>query len=172
MKTVTVLSILLLLAPAVPPLAAPLADTRLEGQVLGFDGRPATGYRVHLIDATGEDFVRAAVDAEGAYRMRRVPAGRYDLALETPDGRYAVVEGSGVKVREGQLVRRDLKLLERDPAAPTSLAASSTGFGTWWAGLDNGARAWTIVAMVVVGGITLEALSSDETSQSETLPPS
>jgi hypothetical protein len=170
MKTATVLSILVLLVSTVPSLAGPGTDTRLEGRVLGLDGRPAAGYRVHLIDDAGDEAVLAAVDDEGAYRMHGVDAGRYSLALETPDGLFAAVDGPGVRVREGHLVQRDFKLLAQDPNAPGGPEYASTRFGTWWAGLDHGARAWTIVAIVVVAGVTYEALSSDESPASETLP--
>ena len=65
MKAVTVLSILLLLAPTTPSLGSPTTDTRLEGMVLGFDGHPATGYYVHLIDETGVDAARAEDPGSG-----------------------------------------------------------------------------------------------------------
>ena len=162
MRAVTILSIILLLAPVTPSLGAPQSDTRLEGRVLGFDGLPAIGYSVHLIDETGMDSARAEVDADGVYRMREVPAGRYDLALETPEGRYARVEASPLRVRPGYLVRRDLMLVERDPAQPAGVAPSAS-FGAWWAGMDKPAKVWTVVAVVLVLGITAEALSSDET---------
>lgn len=162
MRAVTILSILLLLAPVTPSLGAPQSDTRLEGRVLGFDGLSVTGYSVHLIDETGMDSARAEVDADGVYRMREVPAGRYDLALETPEGRFARVEASPVRVRSGHLVRRDLVLVENDPAHPMDVALSAS-FGAWWAGLDKPAKVWTVVAVVMVLGITAEALSSDET---------
>jgi len=171
MKSVALVSICLLLVPAVPSQAGPLTDTRLEGMVLDLDGRPAVGYGVHLIDSAGTDSVRAVVDENGDYRMRGVSPGRYDLALETPEGRYAEVKAATLKINEGQLVRRDLKLAAQDPSSAPNLAySSSNGFGTWWAGLDKGARAWTIVAIVVVAGITYEALSSDENPASQTLP--
>ena len=169
MKSVTVFSIALLLAASMPPVGAAQIDTRLEGLVLGFDGRPAAGFRVHLIDDSGNDRAQAAVDAAGTYQLGGVQPGRYALALETPEGQFAAVHAAPLKVREGRLVRRDLKLIERDPAEPMSLAQPAYGFGSWWAGLPTGARVWTIVAVVVFVGITVEALSSDETVASEFL---
>jgi hypothetical protein len=100
--------------------------------------------------------------------MRGVPPGTYALAIETPEGRFAAVDATALKVREGHLVRRDLKLIESDSSHPQTLGTTtSQSFGTWWAGLDKGARAWSIVAIVVVAGVTAEALSSDETKASE-----
>ncbi len=169
MKSVTVFSIVLLLATSVPPVGAAQNDSRLEGLVLGFDGRPAEGFRVHLIDDSGNDRAQAGVDAAGTYRLGGIQPGRYALALETPDGRFAAVDAAPFKVRQGHLLRRDLKLIERDPADPASGASPAYGFGSWWAGLPTGSKIWSVVAIVVFLGFTAEALSSDETIASEFL---
>jgi len=166
MKPMAVFSIVLLLAASMPAVGAQ-NDARLEGLVLDFDGRPAEGFRVHLIDEHGTDRAQADVDAAGGYRVGQVEPGRYSMALETPDGRFAAVAAAPLKVRDGHLVRRDVKLVETDPAGPMSAAQPAYGFGGWWAGLPVTARIWTIVAVVVFAGITAEALSSDETSASQ-----
>ena len=167
MKSVTVFSIVVLLTASLSPLDAAQSDTRLEGLVMGFDGRPAVGFRVHLIDDSGHDRAQADVDAAGTYKLDGVQPGRYALALEMPDGRFAAVDAPPLTVREGHLVRRDLKLVERDPADPVALAQPAYGFGAWWAGLGTGAKVWTVVAIVVIAVITAEALSSDETLASQ-----
>ena len=169
MKSVTVLSIVALLTASMPPIGAAQNDTRLEGLVLAFDGRPAEGFRVHLIDDSGNDRAQAGVDEAGAYRLGGIQPGRYALALETPDGQFAAVDAPPIKVQRGRLARRDFKLVERDPADPLSMAQPAYGFGTWWAGLPTGAKIWTVVAIVVFAGFTAEALSSDETVASEFL---
>jgi hypothetical protein len=169
MKFVTVFSIALLLAASMPPIGAVQDDSRLEGLVLGFDGRPAEGFRVHLIDDSGSDRGQAGVDAAGTYQLAGIQPGRYALALETPDGQFAAVDAAPLQVRQGHLVRRDLKLIERDPADPASSAQPAYGFGSWWAGLPTSARIWTGVAVVVFVGFTIEAFSSDETPASQYL---
>ena len=171
MKSVTVFSIVLLLAASLCPAGAAQSDTRLEGLVMGVDGRPAAGFRVHLIDESGNDRAQADVDAEGSYTLAGVQPGRYALALEMPDGRFAAVDAPPLKVRAGHLVRRDLKLVERDPADPAGLAQPSYGFGTWWAGLETRSKVWTVVAIIVIAGITAEALSSNETLASQFATP-
>ena len=168
MKAVTVFSIVLLLVASMPPVVAQ-ENARLEGLVLDFDGRPAAGFRVHLIDETGTDRAQSSVDASGGYSLTQVQPGRYAMALETPDGRFAAVDAAPLKVRQGHLVRRDVKLVETDPADPMMAAQPAYGFGSWWAGLPTTARVWSIVAVVVFAGITAEALSSDETPASQYL---
>lgn len=167
MKSPTVFSIVLLLVASLGPPGAAQSDTRLEGLVMGFDGRPAAGFRVHLIDDSGSDRAQADVDAAGSYTLGGVQPGRYVLALEMPDGRFAAVDAPPLKIRAGHLVRRDLKLIERDPADPAGLAPRAYGFGTWWAGLETRSKVWTVVAIVVIAGITAEALSSDEALASQ-----
>ncbi|MCH7780052.1 MAG: carboxypeptidase regulatory-like domain-containing protein [Acidobacteria bacterium] len=167
MKSPTVFSIVLLLVASLGPPGAAQSDTRLEGLVMGFDGRPAAGFRVHLIDDSGSDRAQADVDAAGSYTLAGVQPGRYVLALEMPDGRFAAVDAPPLRIRAGHLVRRDLKLIERDPADPAGLAQRAYGFGTWWAGLETRSKVWTVVAIVVIAGITAEALSSDEALASQ-----
>lgn len=168
MKSPTVFSIVLVLVASLGPPGAAQSDTRLEGLVMGFDGRPAAGFRVHLIDDSGSDRAQADVDAAGSYTLGGVQPGRYVLALEMPDGRFAAVDAPPLRIREGHLVRRDLKLIERDPADPTGrLVQPAYGFGTWWAGLETRSKVWTVVAIVVIAGITAEALSSDEALASQ-----
>ncbi len=58
-------------------------------------------------------------------------------------------------------------MIDRDPASPATLAQPAYGFGEWWAGLPTGAKVWTIVAIVVVVGVTADALSSDESVASQ-----
>ena len=169
MKSLTVFSIVLLLAISMPPVGAAQNDSRLEGLVLGFDGRPAEGFRVHLIDDSGNDRAQAGVDAAGIYRLGGIQPGRYALALETPDGRFAAVDAAPFRVRPGHLVRRDLKLIYHAPAGPASWPSPAYVFGSWWAGLPSGSKIWSVVAIVVFLGFTAEALSSDETIASQYL---
>ncbi len=169
MKSVSILSIVTLLVASTSPALAASDDARLEGLVMSLDGRPATGYQVHLIDDSGAERGHAAVDEGGSYTLDGISPGRYAFALQTPDGRFAAVDAPPVRVRDGHLVRRDFKLVERDPADPANLAQPAYGFGTWWAGLPVTGKVWTVVAVVVFLGFTAEALSSDETTASEFL---
>ena len=57
--------------------------------------------------------------------------------------------------------------MQTDPAGPVSLAQPAYGFGTWWAGLPTTGKVWTVVAVVVFVGFTIEAFSSDESPASE-----
>lgn len=145
---------------------------RVEGLVAGVDGRPADGYQIHLVAERGSDRRTVAVDATGSYSIRELPAGRYALAVETPDGTVTPVASAPLRLGRGQLARRDLKLVENDPNAPIQLGSPAYGFGTWWAGLTGGAKAWSVIALVVVAGVTANALDSDEESSSNFIPPS
>ena len=71
MKSVTVFSIVLLLGASLSPLGAAQIDTRLEGLVVGFDGRPAEGFRVHLIDESGNDRGQHELGARAAVSRDR-----------------------------------------------------------------------------------------------------
>jgi hypothetical protein len=61
---VTILSLMLWISPAA---MANDAAGRLEGLVVGVDGRPASGYTVHLIDESGEEHAQSTADDQGLY---------------------------------------------------------------------------------------------------------
>ena len=79
----TVLSSLLACLPAlhiynVAGLLILLAP-RLEGLLLGVDGRPATEMRVHLIDDQGRDLAQVATSEDGLYSFKGTNWRRSDI---------------------------------------------------------------------------------------------
>ncbi|NIP94810.1 MAG: carboxypeptidase regulatory-like domain-containing protein, partial [Akkermansiaceae bacterium] len=48
---------------------------RLEGLIVGVDGRAASGHTVHLINEQGEDAGQAVSDENGVYSFQGVPSG-------------------------------------------------------------------------------------------------
>jgi len=148
---------------ALPAHAAP-ATGRIEGLVIGLDGRPAADYRVHLIDTAGSQAAQAVTDAGGSYSLPDVAAGEYALALESPEGQVAPVS-TPVRIGRGELRRHDLKLLEAEPEERDAATASSGGLGAWWAGLSTAAKVWVIVGSVAVVGVTYAALTDDDDEQ-------
>jgi hypothetical protein len=158
--SLTVFALLLWIAPS--PALASGDGARLEGLLVGVDGRPASDMTVHLIDAQGNDVARAEVNDEGLYSFRQLPPGEYSLGIENPEGQMAPVMAPAVNLGSDQLARRDLKLMQADPGTMSSGITPNYGMGTWWAGLSTAAKAWTIVAIVAVVGITWAALSSDD----------
>ena len=134
------LCIVALLAYGSPALAG--SDARLEGRVVGVDGRAAVGIEVVPLDAAGEVVGRSALDGEGMYRFRDLPAATYGVALESAEGLAAPVLQSDTRIRDGELARRDIKLVD---ASAVSLAPANEGgrsIGERWAGLNKAAKAW------------------------------
>jgi hypothetical protein len=170
--SLTVFALLLWIAPS--PALASGDGARLEGLLVGVDGRPASDMTVHLIDGQGNDVAQVGVSDEGLYSFQQLPPGEYSLGIENTEGQMAPVMAPAVNLSGDQLARRDLKLMQADPGAmPGTMTSGITpnyGMGTWWAGLSTAAKAWTIVAIVAVVGITAAALSSDDDDSSE--PPS
>ena len=159
-------SITLIAALCVPTWAG---TARVEGQIADLDGRPAAGYRIHAAAIEGDARYSAVADDSGVYSLRDLDRGRYRLAVETPAGEFAPVQAE-FALEDSQLARRDIKLVGQDPNNP-AVAKNDYSFGTWWAGLSGGAKAWTIIAMVVVVGVSAEALESKEGTASEFVPP-
>lgn len=161
----TILSMLLWIAPA--PALAFEGGARLEGMLLDTSGMPATGYKVHLIDADGRAMALADASAEGLYSFRDLPAGEYSLGIENAAGQMAPVAAPPVSLGESELARRDLKLLQADGSTLNQAAQVNYGLGMWWNGLTPAAKTWTVVAIIVVAGITWAAFDEDDVSPTE-----
>lgn len=133
---------------------------QLEGLIIGTDGKAAVGSTIHLVDRDGE-VRQAQTDENGVYSFGDLPAGAYAVGIELPDGTVAPIASPPVRMKAGELARRDVKLLEADPSAVEQAAAANYSFGTWWAGLSGGAKAGVIIGFVLVGYGLVEAFSDD-----------
>jgi hypothetical protein len=166
--SLTIFALILWIAPS--PSVASSGTARLEGLLVGVDGHPATEMNVHLIDAQGQDVAQSATSDEGIYTFADLPPGEYSLGIENAEGQMAPVAAPPVKLGESELARRDLQLMEADPAQVNQAAVANYGIGQWWASLSPAAKAWSIVAIIAVVGITAAAVSS--TSEEQTGSPS
>lgn len=158
-------SVLALLCSAATPAVATPPDGRLEGRVVGPDGRPATGYGVLLIDDAGAVRGRAITSDEGLYHFPAVAPGAYGLGLETPEGGAAPVMAPATEISAGQLVRRDVKLIAAEEIGPLPSDRVHHGLGIWWAGLSPAAKVAVVVGGLVLLGIGIEELDDDDQGQ-------
>jgi hypothetical protein len=153
--------ILFFAACALPAVAG---GARIEGLLLGVDGRAATGYTLHLIDGEGRGVGEARTSDEGVYSFRELPPGSYSLAVEDAAGRLAVVDAPALRLGARSLARRDVRLMETDPASHQAVLQGNPSVGLWWAGMSPWARAWTVVGIVVFVALTYAALDDDDDS--------
>jgi len=137
-------------------------DARLEGRVLGVDGRPASGYRIHLIGDEGHDVAQASVDGSGIYSFSDLGPGEYSLGVESPSGAVAPVAAQPIRLGSRELARRDIKLLESDPTTVNGVLAANPSLGMWWGERTTAAKIWTIIGIVAVVGITAVALDDEK----------
>ncbi|MCP3978570.1 MAG: carboxypeptidase regulatory-like domain-containing protein [bacterium] len=149
---------------AAPAVAAPGGAT-LEGLVQDLDGRPAAGYRVHLIGDQGEALGTAGVDGEGMYSFGDLEAGKYALGVENATGQMAPVTGPAIKLEGRQLARRDVKLMRGNGEFRDEAFQGNHGLGQWWASLTTAAKTWTIIGVVTVIGITVAATDDDDSDE-------
>ena len=110
------------------------------------------------------------IDEQGMYSFADLPAGDYAMGIESPEGLMSPVDAPPVLVRDRELSRRDLKLMSAEEGEAGQTAHGNYGLGHWWAGLTPAAKAWTIVAIVVVAGVTV-ALLADDTPQASDFQP-
>ena len=164
-KYKTLAAHVLLFAMLIAMTPAHAGSARLEGYVVGLDGRGAPGYQVHLIDDQGQAIDAVRTSAKGVYRFQDLPAGAYSLGIESPAGKVAPVAAPPTQLASAELARRDIKLVEADQAQREAVGVENHDFGLWWAGLSPQSKAWGIVAVFVVLGVTFAALD-DEASAS------
>ena len=168
--TLAALTALALLTAAAPA-AAGIAGGQLEGFLLDLDGRAASGFTLHLIDAEGRDVARSTTGEDGIYTFRELGTGSYSLGVEDPRGRMAIVDAPPIHLRGNSLARRDVRLMRSDPTAPGAAFAGNPSLGLWWAGLDPTVRGLTIVGGVILVLLTISALGNGgETGIEDELP--
>jgi hypothetical protein len=163
----TLVALLPWIAPPAALAGSAGSGARLEGLLLGLDGRAAVDHRVHLIDADGEDLAQSDVAEDGLYSFAGLPAGHYSLGVELPDGTFTPVAAPPVRLGRDGLARRDVKLLTTlEGDASNEALQANYGLGKWWNGLSTGGKVWTILGVLVAAGLIYEVLDDDETPAS------
>lgn len=162
-KTTGAAATLVAVVLALTPTQA-LASARLEGLLVGADGRAATGFRVHLIDASGADVAQASASHAGLYSFRDLPAGAYSLGVENTQGQIAPVAAPPVRLADNQLARRDIRLQPATDAEREAVGQINADFGMFWAGLSPMAKTWAIIGTLFFVGVTLVALDNESTA--------
>jgi len=158
----TILALVLMISPV--SAMDSTSGATLEGLLVDVDGTPAAGYRVHLIDDAGTPMAQATAGEDGLYSFSGVPAGEYAMGIENASGQMAPVAAPPLRLGESELARRDLKLLNADGPGTEGAMRGNYSMGEWWAGLNPAAKTWTIIAIVVVVGVTVALLNDDDAS--------
>jgi hypothetical protein len=151
--------------------ARALDGARLEGIVLGTDGRAAAGLTMHLVDGAGHEVGRCTTSAEGLYAFDELPAGDYSLAAADAAGRVAPVAAPPVRLGPRSLGRRDVRLMHGDESERQAALAANPSLGLWWAGMSPAARAWTVVGLVIFVALTVAALDNGDDAPEQPASP-
>ena len=146
--------------------AAASTGARLEGMLIGVDGRPAAGHRVLLVDGDGADIDATTTGDDGVYSFQGLPTGEYDVLVEGPEGQLGGLSGESLRLEGDQLARHDLRLLEADADSAAMLQANY-GVKQRYAGMSGAEKTWLWVVVGVVGGLTL-FLVFDEDDKEDT----
>ena len=92
-----------MLEPALPP------QIVLEGQVIGPDGKPGSGYEVVLRDGRGKHY-KEECSEDGRYQFVNVLAGEYRLFSNPPCKGQPVLTVEKVRIKTAKTLVRDLSL--------------------------------------------------------------
>jgi len=154
-----------------PCAAAAPAGGVILGSVTAPGGVPAAGWGVLLLSPEGDLVARAAVSPRGEYRFDQVSPGRYALAAQDSEGRFAPVAGAPTTVTGAAATRRDIRLV---PTQGDGGALAQTVFGprgeSWWSRQTRNQKIWTVVGIALGTGVVLAVvnnlLDDDETPAS------
>lgn len=168
-RTVACSTVLTMLLWTLPFSGAAGATGRLDGLVLGTDGKPAVGSTIYVIDGEGKAARQAVVGADGMYSVPDVPPGSYSLGIETAAGQVGPVVAPPVRIDEGRLVRRDVKLSKATPELVDQTVHGNYSFGSWFSGLGAGAKTGVVLGFLVAAYGVVE-LVDDDSKESVSTP--
>jgi len=110
----------LLFAPLTPVAAQPPAAENnriLEGKILNDQGQPIPNATVKVRNLdTGEEFTSEPSGANGAYKLNKLPPGRYEIAVQTERGIFLGNRTADLVNKEAQSYSFSLKSLPADEA--------------------------------------------------------
>jgi hypothetical protein len=165
---VVILALLLYVAPFSALAAGPSAH--LEGLVIDPDGRRSAGATVYLFDREGTTMAEAVADRDGIYSIADLPAGEYGMGVQTVNGVVAPVAAPPIRLSDGQLARRDLKLVQADDDAVDKALTANYGFGSWFGGLNAGEKTGLIIGFVALAYLIYEAFNDEDANQATASP--
>ncbi len=110
---------------------------QIEGLLIGPDGRALASHSVVLIDGDGNEIASAVGDRRGRYKFKNVAPGRYSLAIGNTAGKFAPVAAPPLKITDGQLVQRYLKLVETEALERDRVERANPSAGSWFASQIN-----------------------------------
>lgn len=140
-----------------PALRASLPLGSIAGAVVvSSSGAPVAQARVHMAGGDGF-FSSAATGSDGSFSVEGLPAGSYEIAVESGEGLYPL--DPPVQLTSGQHLKLDLALRAPNSLSKKRAASKSKGTGSPW---SNPLTAMLIIAGSAVGlGILVESASAD-----------
>lgn len=135
------------------------ADTaRLDGRIVAGDGEsPLVDVEVVAYNLATESLYRSQpTDEAGRYRVEDLPAGYYDVAVETEGGLF--LADRPVRVAQGGVASVSLSIGEPGAGKAAPLPKSGKVDSVTWASLTGALGGPVVGTAVVVGGLALSAV--------------
>jgi hypothetical protein len=166
------LAVLLASTLIVPPTSAAAGSGILEGRVVTPQGSAAPKAVWAATAVNPKAPQRAAVDAQGAFRLDAVPAGSVELAVETSEGLYVVetpVTLAPGATRQVQLALKGRQgTTPKPPDNPPPPQPPPKKTGSLW---DNPLTATLIVVGgAIVTGLIIDAVDDDDNNSNAASP--
>jgi hypothetical protein len=129
------------------PAWAAASSGRIVGSVTSASGRPAAGWDVLLVNASGDLVASAATSPGGTYEIAGLPPGAYRVGVRDLQGNVGAIAGPAARVAGSGAVRQDIRLVGGAPRlAPAAYGARAD---SWWDRQTRNQKIFTVVGIVV-----------------------
>ena len=114
-RTVSALLIALLASVGiVPTVGAAEGAGTIKGSLVDQAGQPLTGYKVRVVDESGQPFESQPTGPDGSFEIPDLPPGNYSYQIVDPQGNTVGVKIPPVQLAAGTVVTQPIAIIPSD----------------------------------------------------------
>lgn len=147
------LVVLLVASAAASTVGAAEGAGTIKGSLVDQAGQPLTGYKVRVIDESGQPFESQATGPDGAFEIPDLPPGNYSYQIVDPQGNTVGVKIPPVQLAAGTVVTQPIAIIPSDDK-------------------PGGAAKWAIPASALAVLAALIVINNDDSNNEDDDEPS
>ncbi len=126
----TLVVALVLAVPATSPASLATEETgTVRGSLVDSNGQPLAGYRIKLVDASGNARESAPTGADGKYEIAGLPPGTYEYQIVDPEGLLITVRIPPVVLEAGTILTQPIAIVPSKKSKGKLIAWVAGGAG-------------------------------------------
>ncbi len=138
----------------VPTVRAAEGAGTIKGSLVDQAGQPLTGYKVRVVDESGQPFESQPTGPDGAFEIPDLPPGNYSYQIVDPQGNTVGVKIPAVQLAAGTVVTQPIAIIPSDDK-------------------PGGAARWAVPAsaLTVLAGLIVINNNNDNNNDDDDTPP-